>query len=446
MPTINESVSGWLRTRNKFTATLLTGSLAFLIYGCMYGIRKPFTAAEFQGLTYWNIEYKVLLIIAQVLGYSLSKFIGIKVISEMKRESRAVFIILFLSISEAALFLFSVISPPFNIIMLFINGIPLGMIWGLVFAYLEGRRTTEILGTILSISFIVSSGFVKSMGKSLMNSFHISEYQMPWITGLLFLIPAIVLVWIIDKTPDPTPDDELHRTKRLPMSGNQRKKIFTEYAPGLILLLVSYIFLTIFRDLRDNFTPELWREIGVTNNPMIYTWSELPIAIIVLGIMSSMILIKDNSKALKFNIIIILSGFLIIGLSTLLLNLGIISPVAWMVLLGLGTYLGYLPFNCLIFDRLIAAFGLAANAGFFIYIADSFGYLGSVGTLIFKNLSDKKISWYTFITSSSYRVASAGCILILLSLIYFNKKLRLSTARKIDDNNTGKNNILVLPN
>jgi len=41
-------------------------------------------------------------------------------------------------------------------------------------------------------------------------------------------------------------------------------------------------------------------------------------------------------------------------------------------------------------DRLIAAFGSAANAGFFIYIADSFGYLGSVGALIFRILTVKK--------------------------------------------------------
>ena len=52
-------------------------------------------------------------------------------------------------------------------------------------------------------------------------------------------------------------------------------------------------------------------------------------------------------------------------------------------MLGLGTYLGYLPFNCLLFDRLIAAFGSVANAGFFIYVADSFGYLGSVGDTCF---------------------------------------------------------------
>jgi MFS family permease len=425
---INNNIADWLKTRNNFTITLITATLAFMIYGCMYGIRKPFTAAEFKGISLWNIDYKAILIISQVIGYSLSKFIGIKVISEMKRSYRAIYITAFLTIAEAALFFFSIIPTPLNIIMLLINGIPLGMIWGLVFSYLEGRKTTEILGTILSISFIVSSGFVKSTGKALMDKFNLSEFQMPWVTGLLFLIPAVCLVWILDKTPDPSRDDEEHRTKRLPMSKIQRKKIFLEFAPGLILLTVSYILLTIFRDLRDNFTPELWKAIGNTENPMIYTWSELPIAFIVLGVMSSMMLIRDNRKALLINILLIFTGFLTIGLSSIALSLELIRPAHWIILIGLGTYLGYLPFNCLLFDRLIAAFGSAANAGFFIYIADSFGYLGSVGTLIFKNLSNKTISWYSFLNSASYWLALSGGVLIIISFIYFNYKIRIKSA------------------
>ena len=48
---------------------------------------------------------------------------------------------------------------------MFINGLPLGMVFGLVMAYLEGRRQTEMLAAVLCASFIVSSGFVKSVGK-----------------------------------------------------------------------------------------------------------------------------------------------------------------------------------------------------------------------------------------------------------------------------------------
>jgi hypothetical protein len=133
--------------------------------------------------------------------------------------------------------------------------------------------------------------------------------------------------------------------------------------------------------------------------------------------------IKKNGIALQMNMIIILSGFILIGVSTLALNIGLINSTVWMILLGLGTYLGYLPFNCLIFDRMIAAFGSAANAGFFIYIADSFGYLGSVGTLIFKYFSHNSQSWSSFLNTTSYSLAVFGSLLTGLALVFFSLKL-----------------------
>jgi MFS family permease len=420
----NQPVTVWLRNSKPIVLTVYLSTIAFLTYACMYGIRKPFTVAAFEGLSWGGMDYKALLIISQVIGYALSKFIGIKVISEMGRSSRAVSIIILTGIAELALVLFNIVPAPYNFILLFLNGLPLGMIWGLVFAYLEGRKTTEILGTVLSISFIVSSGFVKSIGKMMMVHFHLSDFQMPWVTGLVFFIPMIFFVWLLDKTPEPTAEDELMRTKRIPMNKSQRIKMFREFAPGLVLLMVAYMLLTIYRDLRDNFAAEIWTSIGVTGDSMIFTWSEIPIALIVFLVMGSLMLIIDNRKALLMNNYIILSGFIVIGLSTLALKIGWINPMVWMILLGLGTYLGYLPFNCLLFDRLIAAFGSAANAGFFIYIADSFGYLGSVGALLFKNLNNNELSWFSFLTTTSYGLAITGILLIALSVWYFKHKFQ----------------------
>jgi len=76
---------------------------------------------------------------------------------------------------------------------------------------------------------------------------------------------------------------------------------------------------------------------------------------------------------------------------------------------------------------MIAAFGSAANAGFFIYIADSFGYLGSVSALIFKNFNSKELSWFNFLTTTSYGLAISGSILIILSIWYFKIKFRRSS-------------------
>jgi MFS family permease len=299
-----------------------------------------------------------------------------------------------------------------------------------VFSYLEGRRTTEILGTALSISFIVSSGFVKSTGKILMETFRLNDFQMPWITGMIFIIPLTGLVWLLNCAPDPSPEDVKERSKRVPMDKKLRRKIFGEFSAGLILLTAAYILLTIFRDLRDNFAADIWKATGFSENSMILTWSEIPVAVLVYIIMSSLILVKNNRTALFLNISLILSGFAVIGLSTSLLQTGIINAATWIIMLGLGTYMGYLPFNCLLFDRLIAAFGSTANAGFFIYIADSFGYLGSVGTLLFKNFSSHNISWYGFLVNSSLSMAFTGGFLLVFTIIYFYFKFPRSARAK----------------
>jgi MFS family permease len=419
-------VTTWISQRKSYLQTILISMLAFLTYACMYGIRKPFTAAEFQGITLAGFDYKTLLILSQVVGYALSKFIGIRVISAMERQSRALSIIILSEIAELSLILFGLVPPPYNFILLFFNGLPLGMIWGLVFAYLEGRRTTEILGTVLSISFIVSSGFVKTIGKLLMGYFHLSEFNMPWVTGLIFFIPMILLVSLLDKVPEPTHLDQAQRTKRIPMDRAMRKKVFQEFAPGLALLTAAYVLLTIYRDLRDNFAVEIWNSAGMSGNAMIFTWSELPVALLVAFAMGSLILINDNKKALRMNHYFVLAGFSLIGLSTLALRLSMISPVMWMILLGLGTYLGYLPFNSILFDRLIAAYGSAANAGFFIYVADSFGYLGSVSAMLIKSYNQAEVSWFSVIRDTSYGLASGGIMIMLVSLWYFNAKSQIA--------------------
>lgn len=159
---------------------VLFGSLcAFGVYCCMYAFRKPFTVGAFSGLYFLGVPYKIWLIIAQVIGYMFSKFHGIRFISSLRQENRVLYIIGFISIAWIALLFFALIPAPYNILFLFINGFPLGMVWGLVFSYLEGRKSTEIMGVVLSTSFIFSSGLVKTVGKYLLIDKDVSEWWMP---------------------------------------------------------------------------------------------------------------------------------------------------------------------------------------------------------------------------------------------------------------------------
>jgi MFS family permease len=396
---------------------------SFGAYTCMYAFRKAFAAGTFSGLQYLHIDYKVWLVIAQVVGYTLSKFYGVKFISELKPGQRAKYILMLIGVAWAALLLFSIIPAPYNIVCLFINGFPLGLIWGLVFGYLEGRKSTEFMAAVLSISLIFASGFVKTVARILMASFHISEYSMPYITGALFVVPLLLFVFMLELMPPPTPEDIRLRTERLPMDAVERKSFLQKFLPGIILTLVIYVLLTIMRDVRDSFEVEIWNSMGIKDNA-IYTKIDSIISIIVLIAMSLLILVKRNLKAFSLIHIMIISGCVLIGIATVLFTFNMISPIVWMTLAGLGLYLGYVPYNAVFFERLLASFHYKGNVGFLIYVADSMGYLGSVSVLLVKELGQPTISWGMFFKDSVLAVAVAGGICATLSLIYFMRSAR----------------------
>ena len=188
------------------------------------------------------------------------------------------------------------------------------------------------------------------------------------------------------------------------------------------MFVLCYMFLTAFRDLRDNFSAEVWKSLGYADLPGIYTTTEIPVTFIVLIVMGSVILIRKNELALQINHLIVFAGMIMIGISNFLFQQEIINPIHWMILIGTGLYLGYVPFNCIFFDRLIAAFRYVGTVGFIMYVADSFGYLGSVGMIILKKTSFIHVKWLDIIISSGYFISIIGGLLILGSLMYFRRK------------------------
>src|SRR6266436_6733791 len=64
---------------------------AFSTYFCMYAFRKPFAAATFEGQFFLNstVALKTAIVISQIIGYAISKYIGIKVCSEVSARRRA---------------------------------------------------------------------------------------------------------------------------------------------------------------------------------------------------------------------------------------------------------------------------------------------------------------------------------------------------------------------
>ncbi|MBL1221527.1 hypothetical protein JET18_11795 [Chryseobacterium sp. L7] len=408
---------------NKKTIVTLKAALAaFGVYFCMYGFRKPFTVASFERLAYFGVDYKILIIIAQAVGYFISKFIGIKFISELKPEKRITYLLAFIAVAELALLGFAAVPAPYNIVFMFINGIPLGMIWGIVFSYIEGRKTTEIIGLFLCSSFVVSSGFTKSAGKFLMDYFPVSEFWMPFCTGLIFIFPLIIFAVLLEKIPKPTEEDILLKSKRQPLNRTERKALIRQFFIPIVCIIFLYICLTVLRDFRDNFNREIWDGLNFTFDSSIFTLTEIPIAVMVLLILSFMVKVKNNKKAFAYYHYILFGGILTVGFSTYLFQNASLSPFMWMVISGFGMYICYIPFNGIYFDRMIAAFDIKGNVGFLIYTVDSFGYLGSVLILLYKNFGSAQTSWLSFYIHLNYIITAAVFILSVTAFLAFRKK------------------------
>lgn len=397
---------------------------AFFVYSCMYAFRKPFTAATYEGLFWGGLSYKVWLVMAQTAGYALSKFYGIRFIAELQQKGRRKLMLLLILIAWLALLGFAIVPPPYNIFFLFVNGIPLGMVFGVVFSYLEGRRSTEFLGAVLASSFVFSSGFVKSVGKWLMVEQGSNWFWMPFATGAFFVAPMLAFTWLLDQTPGPDADDLLARSPRRPMLAEDRLRFVAMFREGLIWLVLVYIMLTVLRDIRDNFAAEIWAEQGYGALPAIFTATEIPVTLAVLAVTGLLVLVGDNLRALRLNHIFVLIGLLVAAFATLAFRGEWITAPVWFACTGLGLYLGYVPFNCLLFDRLLAAFKYPGNVGFVMYVADSFGYLGSVSVLLVKELTDVQWSWSAFFQWALMAVSLLGSVLMLRSWHFFRKKAR----------------------
>ncbi len=412
---------------SRLSSIAIAALAAAATYTCMYAFRKPFTAATFEGLVYAGVNYKVWLVVAQALGYMASKFFGIRYISELKSAGRFRSIVGLIGFAWLSLLGFALVPAPWNIGFMFLNGLPLGLIWGIVFSYLEGRRTTEILGVVLASTFIFASGFVKSVGSWVLVGGGPqwggqNHFWMPFVTGAMFIVPLVGVAWLLDRTPPPDALDLAARSERRPMTNQERRAFLQKFMPGIFVLVGAYLLLTVLRDLRDNFAAEMWVELGYGGQSAIFTQTELPATLVILLGLSLLVLVKNNHKALFINHFTILFGLVLVFISTLLFSQKMLSAPIWAMFNGVGLYLAYVPFNCLIFERLIAAYRQPGNIGFIMYVADAVGYLGSVAVLLMKEFVEVQITWSGFLVGANLWASVMGVVLVIFSMFYFFKK------------------------
>jgi phosphonate degradation associated HDIG domain protein len=419
----------WLATAPKPVFAAYAIAAAFATYFCMYAFRKPFAAAEFEGHHFLGskIGLKTAFVTSQLVGYTLSKYIGIRVCPEVRPGRRAAMLVVLILCAQTALVFFAILPPNLKVIAIFCNGLPLGMVWGLVVWYLEGRLTSELLLAGLACSYIVSSGAVKDVGRYLMAAHGVSEAAMPMLTGLLFLPPFLLSVWLLSHLPPPTAADEFARVTRSTMNRASRSAFLRALLFGLVLLFGARLLTTAFRDFRDNYGVELFGALGYGHDQTIFTRTEIQVALGVMAALALLNLVRDNRAGVLGAHVLMMIGLALMAIATLLLDAHVLNGKHWMILVGLGSYMAYVPHDSVVFDRIIASTRVRGTAVFAIYIADAIGYTGSIGLPLVKDLMFANVDRLTFFVMFTYVVSLGGIGMLVVSSVYFYRRHREPT-------------------
>lgn len=399
---------------------LWAGGAALLSYSLVYALRKPFTAATFQGIQVFGIDYKVAASIIQILGYLISKFFAIKLVSEMKRENRLKFMVGSVFLAEAALVLFGLLPQPINVFALFFNGLTLGCMWGIIFSFLEGRKVSDILASLLGVSMVASSGMAKSLGLFVIDTFHVTEFWMPALIGACALPLLITLGYMLNLLPPPTAEDRASRSERITMSGHQRLQLFRSYLPLLSLLFLANLLITILRDIKEDFLVNI---IDVsTISSWLFAQIDGIVTLIILGIFAVMALVKSNYKVLLTLLGMSILGTIALSFTAFNYNSLHLPVISWLFIQSLSIYIAYLSFQTIFFERFIACFKIRGNVGFFIATIDFIGYSGTVCVLLFKEFFSRSIDWLDFYNQFSGWIGIICTFAFVESAIYLMQR------------------------
>lgn len=394
----------------------------------MYAFRVPFKAGAYEYQYAWSgrwqLDEKSIFVIAQVLGYTISKFLGIKFVSELPPNRRAVAILGLIGFSELALLGFGAFGRPWNVFFIFLNGLPLGMVFGLVLGFLEGRQTTELLAAGLCTSFILADGVMKSIGQTLIE--YLGEAWMPATAGALFTVPMLFFVWMLTAIPRPSQEDESCRQARIVMRKADRWRYLRKFAWGLSPIIIVYLLANIIRSIRGDFARELWVDLGVDPADFAkrFTQSELWVGLLVLVINGSCVVFRHNGRAYISSLAICTAGIVLTILTCLLKTFGALDPLAFMVLVGLGLYMPYVAIHTTVLERFIALTEEKGNLGYLMALVDSSGYLGYVIVLLVRKFVKFEGKILQFFVVACFIVGAISLLSLGWSLIHYRIHFR----------------------
>jgi len=152
--------------------------------------------------------------------------------------------------------------------------------------------------------------------------------------------------------------------------------------------------------------------------------TEVPVSASVLLGLAMLGLDRDNRHAVVAIHVVIMAGAAILAGAMLALRAGAIGPVTGMILTGIGIYLAYAPFSAILFDRIMAASPTPGTAGFLIYLADAFGYSGSIGLMLLRKAAVPGRDWLALFLDAGVLTGVALLMLTFVSALWFARHPR----------------------
>eukprot|EP00002_Diphylleia_rotans_P021602 TRINITY_DN4204_c0_g1_i1.p1 TRINITY_DN4204_c0_g1~~TRINITY_DN4204_c0_g1_i1.p1 ORF type:complete len:282 (+),score=50.53 TRINITY_DN4204_c0_g1_i1:114-959(+) len=241
---------------------------AFVAFSCTFAIRTTLYVGEFRDEYLGFLQLKVAFALFQTMGFFLGKFPSTAFIPTVPESKRFVTCS---GLYAASVFFFCGVgllsSPLLQCICVFISGLFISPLWGVIIMYLEGRALTEALLSVLSLSPILASGVARFLGVTLLR-LGFTDHTMPMMASALSLAAFTLSMKVLDCMPPPSELDVALRSKRKPITIEKQQNFIKAFYPGILPITVCYSLMSGIRAYRDYFVLVRNRTICICGNTL----------------------------------------------------------------------------------------------------------------------------------------------------------------------------------
>ena len=409
---------------------IFTFAACFALSLSLLCFQRIYTAGIFVGEKIGGMSYKVWAVSWYHLGHILGKVIS-NMLSSSLQKRQHFWIIVFISISELLLLLFGAIPAPGNFSMILLNGIPHGFIWQLIFNSSTSKRFPEYLEITFQCSLILSSGIVKSIGRSLIQS-GTDEYWAPSVICGVVSIIFLASIVILESLPAFSSNSNGNFPELPSMTKNDRREFFQTLSPGLICWIVVLSILISLRNFRDSFAVDFYFEWNQSNAIYCLFLSELISAIIVAAaiILINRFISNTFTRLIAYHICGFV-GFLLMLICGFLCSKGSLNGLVFMIMSGIGCFLAYVPLRTFLHKSLVSVFQFSNSANFFVYYYTLFGSFVTFLVSFLKGLAAESKQFAKYFGDLSFYLGIIGLVLLIGAFVFLLLKHKKYTP--IDD-------------